>query len=196
MLDDLNDPFELLSPELSDSKLRNAFMSVKRQLSKKRGVLCFSESWQSSVMWSHYADKHKGVCLEFEVPQDLLAKIRYNHSRLTNVIRLLDSSKSKSREDTVKRLLTTKFAHWRYEQERRIFCGLEVKDEDGNYFADFSETLMLKAIIVGPRSRITRTEVKNSIRAAKFKHEIESFKSRLAFRSFRVVRNRDEKSWQ
>ena len=27
------------------------------------GVICFSEEYNNALMWSHYADKHKGVCL-------------------------------------------------------------------------------------------------------------------------------------
>jgi hypothetical protein len=194
-LDDLNDPFELLSPELSDSKLRVAFESVKTQLSKNRGILCFSESWQNPVMWSHYADKHKGVCLEFEVPEELLAKINYSQSRLRHEIRSLLNSNSESSESAMTLVLTTKFSHWRYERERRIFVGLEDIDKDGNYFADFSEKLKLKRIIVGPRSQITRAKINESIRLAKFTHEIGCFKARLAFKSFRVVRNRNERLW-
>ncbi len=33
------------------------------------GFLCFSETCKCSAMWGHYADKHKGVCLEFTFPQ-------------------------------------------------------------------------------------------------------------------------------
>ncbi len=29
-------------------------------------VSCFSETCDSILMWSHYADSHKGVCIEFE----------------------------------------------------------------------------------------------------------------------------------
>ena len=32
------------------------------------GFICFSEEWASSTMWAHYAEKHKGVCVEFAFP--------------------------------------------------------------------------------------------------------------------------------
>ncbi len=30
-------------------------------------ISCFSSSYKNHLMWSHYADRHKGVCLEFEI---------------------------------------------------------------------------------------------------------------------------------
>lgn len=33
----------------------------------KTGVCCFSESPNIPLMWSHYADSHKGVCLGFDI---------------------------------------------------------------------------------------------------------------------------------
>lgn len=31
-----------------------------------RGVLSLAQRWDCPLMWSHYADKHRGVCLEYE----------------------------------------------------------------------------------------------------------------------------------
>ncbi len=42
---ELNDPFELLAPNLSDQKFRKAFQRLKNQLAKNRGLLCFSKKW-------------------------------------------------------------------------------------------------------------------------------------------------------
>jgi hypothetical protein len=51
---DLNDPFELLGANLTARSDREAFRRWKRQISGKYGLLCFSESWQSPLLWSHY----------------------------------------------------------------------------------------------------------------------------------------------
>lgn len=29
-------------------------------------VACFAESWKTLLMWSHYADSHKGLCVEYD----------------------------------------------------------------------------------------------------------------------------------
>ena len=195
-LDDLNDPFELLSLELSDGRLRDAFLRIKELLNVTRGILCFSEDWHNPVMWSHYAEKHKGLCLEFEISDELLAKITYSQSRLKRELKDLFDSQSNVQESAMNRILTTKFAHWKYERERRFFMGLDTADSDGHYYADFSEQIKLVGIIVGPRSSVTRTELNDVLEFAQIKDSVKSFKSRLAFKSFRVVKNRDQSLWQ
>lgn len=37
-------------------------------------ICCFSETCKSILMWSHYADRHKGICLRFRSAKDLLKK--------------------------------------------------------------------------------------------------------------------------
>jgi len=37
------------------------------------GLLSFSESWKSPVLWSDYAAGHKGICLGFERPPSVCA---------------------------------------------------------------------------------------------------------------------------
>jgi hypothetical protein len=32
---------------------------------RKSKVTCFSREYTNTLMWSHYADQHRGVCLEF-----------------------------------------------------------------------------------------------------------------------------------
>ncbi len=78
----LNDPFELLGINLSHPLLREAFDATKKDLSKKYGILCFSKSWRSPVQWAHYSDNHKGICIDFDVPDSHLIKVRYVRYRL------------------------------------------------------------------------------------------------------------------
>ena len=54
---ELNDPFEFLGAELSDRNFRKAIKKTKKDLSKTKGILCFSKNWKNPVQWSHYTDK-------------------------------------------------------------------------------------------------------------------------------------------
>jgi Protein of unknown function (DUF2971) len=195
MLHDLNDPFELLALELSDRKIRNTFLNIKDKLHTNRGVLCFSENWSNPVMWSHYAEKHHGLCLEFEVSQDLLAKVEYSSSRLSGELNDLLSGNATRKELAMTRILSTKFSHWKYEAEWRIFAGFDTPDVRGNYFIDFSDQLKLVGVIVGPRSKVSRDELRRAFKFAKLNPAPTAFKSRLAFKSFRVVKQRAESLW-
>jgi hypothetical protein len=95
----------------------------------------------------------------------------------------------------VRRVLSTKYLHWQYEAEVRIFVGLQNADEKtGLYFVDFSSALDLKEVIVGHRSTVSRRELRRALgRAA---DAVDVCRARLAFGSFDVVRQRLESLWE
>lgn len=192
-IEDLNDPFELLGLELADGTLRKRLLNLKHQMSQDRGILCFSRAWTNPVQWSHYADLHRGVCLGFEVSPGLSIPVEYSARRLApEAKQLLTGPITK---ETMRRVLCTKYSHWKYEQEERIFVSLEAsnKDSKGLYFENFSSDLALVTIILGVRSSISRDQINRALRS--MSGQVAIFKARLAFRSFRVVRNRDESLW-
>ncbi|NKK82626.1 DUF2971 domain-containing protein [Rhizobium leguminosarum bv. viciae] len=45
------------------------------------GLLCMSTTWQEPLLWSHYADKHKGMCLGFDVDDTHWEPARYRAAR-------------------------------------------------------------------------------------------------------------------
>jgi hypothetical protein len=82
-------------------------------------------------------------------------------------------------------LLFTKYVEWQYEQEARIFTTLEDRDpETGLYFGDFGEQLVLREVIAGSLSTVTKLELRDAIGATA---GVKFTKARLAFKSFRVV---------
>jgi hypothetical protein len=82
-LDDLNDPFEFLAPSLRNPCNREALKRVKRNMNDWFGIISFSRKWQNPVLWSHYADSHKGIALGFDITGDnILSEIKYCLKRL------------------------------------------------------------------------------------------------------------------
>lgn len=77
---DLNEPFELLAMDLSDRQHRAAIRATKEELNKNRSLICFSKSWTNPLLWGHYAERHTGFCLSFDVPDKLLAEVIYAES--------------------------------------------------------------------------------------------------------------------
>jgi hypothetical protein len=192
-LNELNDPFELFGVEFSDPSVRSAFYAMKNELAQNRGLLCFSKSWHNPVQWSHYADKHKGLCLGFDVPDESLGDVNYSRKRLVTDIEKLKSPRQLA-PTAAKKFLFTKYHHWKYENEIRSFVTLEEIDEEKQmYFADFSNKLSLKEVIVGSMSDITRKELANCL--GDLRGQIKSFKARLAFKTFKVVKQRKEELW-
>src|ERR1700730_408530 len=112
-IDDLNDPFELLPYNLSDRRHRWAMHATRKELAAGRGVLCFSAAWHNPVIWAHYADKHKGLCLGFEIPDDrnITKVVRYVSKRLPFPItpQVADGEA----------ILFTQYSSWRYAREIR-----------------------------------------------------------------------------
>lgn len=76
-LDELNDPFEFLPFDLSNRAQRWAVRETRKQLGEKQGILCFSAAWSDPVIWAHYSDKHKGLCLGFEIPENVGTRVTY-----------------------------------------------------------------------------------------------------------------------
>jgi hypothetical protein len=70
---DLNDPFELLPFEQTGKDARVYTKKVVNILSREHGVLCFSESWRSTLMLAHYGDKHKGI--PFNEKNEMITKM-------------------------------------------------------------------------------------------------------------------------
>src|ERR1043165_3821312 len=162
-LDELNDPFELLGIDLRDRRLRNAVQAAKSEFAKISGLLCFSRYWYNPVQWSHYADKHAGLCLGFDVPDSLLAQITYSGKRFA--VDVQQFANKQTRDSRIfERILFTKYAHWRYEAEVRAMPHLETQDPVTKlYFAEFSANLFLRQVIVGARSAVSRAMLADAL---------------------------------
>jgi len=76
-LEDINDPFEFIPFNLKEKSFRKPLIDIKEKLLKDKGIICFSRAWNNPVLWSHYADKHRGLALGFDVPDDLLLAANY-----------------------------------------------------------------------------------------------------------------------
>jgi hypothetical protein len=116
-VDVLNDPFEFMPYRRYGFKERQPYNKMFRTISKKWGVLCFSQSWKEQLLWAHYADKHKGIVLGFEIPEEKILKVKYTSNKIRTKFDLTDN-----REENEKRFLdlaTEKFNEWEYEKEFR-----------------------------------------------------------------------------
>ncbi|MGK5092554.1 DUF2971 domain-containing protein [Deltaproteobacteria bacterium TL4] len=188
--EDLNDPFELLAADLKDEAIRKAFQDIRDHMCGNRGVVCFSRSWHNPLLWSHYADKHRGVCLGFEVPDGHIVQVSYEVKRLVNVVPKLLSC-GPAAETLMTRLLATKFQDWRYEDEVRVYTDLSDRDAvTSHYFKDFDHDLALREVILGCRFSGAVPEIRAL--AHNCFAGVSMIQTRLAFTSFRVERDKHE----
>jgi hypothetical protein len=181
---ELNDPFEFVGVDVSNKLKRETLKRTRNELFGDKGLICFSRTWSNPLMWGHYADRHRGICLGFNVSEHVVRQVSYVNSRFPW---------PKSENDTfMKDLLYTKFAHWSYEDEYRAY--LELKTSlNGHFFANFSKDISLARVILGSNCDVTRSELSSSIQDED--KSVECFKSRPSFKFFRVVRNRNDSLW-
>lgn len=89
----------------------------------------------------------------------------------------------------MERVLFTKFAGWRYEEEWRVWFPREECDPtaSNHYFRNFSEDIRLSEVIVGPLCTVTKSTLTKATRG--YSPPPRMIEARLAFRSFRVVKD-------
>lgn len=193
LFDQLNDPFELQPHSLGEKQLRRINTALRQEYFGKRGILCFTAAWRSPVMWAHYAEKHAGVCLGFDVPEfrgseRLLAPVIYAPERL---VFLLDSEKDLYGIDAkfILAMMCTKSREWAYEQEYRTVSDLKIKDAvTGHHYVDFGPELQLREVILGARNSAPVGQVAKLVRQPEY--PVSVFKARAAFQEFAMVPNK------
>lgn len=89
------------------------------RMRKECFLFCMSATRAHPLLWSHYADMHKGVCIQFDhtkVPFAGSCKVEYS-TQYPKVVYPFDDDISKL---TQKGILT-KAQYWSYEEEYRLF---------------------------------------------------------------------------
>lgn len=118
---DLNDPMEGLYRYTEGTINQQLIRDIKGQKEKLR-ICSLSRNCISTLMWSHYANSHKGVAIGVEVsPHQEVRGINYEGMSFVQ-----NATKIGSHE-TAKKILTYKLNSWIYEDEERVFVT------SGNY---------------------------------------------------------------
>lgn len=194
LLNYLNDPFELLSINNSDPNLYDFINKHKTGLSYTHGLICFSESCKSPLMWGHYADNHKGICLGFDVDTKSpeykeFVKVIYKKEKVHFKIEQLE-------EGFNKKLIKFKDISWEYEREWRALVTLKGKDQLSHdlYFKQFTSSLKLKEVIYGIRGHVNKDLLMHAVRPNIWdelkKDYIEVFKSSMSRDYFRIEKSK------
>jgi len=124
--------FDILAEVVSPEALQNLQRFYKFNL----GVCCFTQEIRSELMWSHYADAGKGVCLGFgfrsnPILENKIVRVNYTNKHV-KVVDEIDQFKA----------LFKKRKAWSYEKEWRLL------EKPGKILFDPRD---LKSITFGPR---------------------------------------------
>jgi hypothetical protein len=187
-LSEVNDPFELLGLDCMRKDRRKALADFKNLQDKVTGLLSFSREWDNPVLWSHYARGGRGIALGFDIRNDLgtrgLLEVKYDDHKL----KTLGDDPDPISKEFQELLLVTKFKHWEYEKELRVFVELaKTTIEDRLHFYPFDKGLALKEVILGPLCPASLEGVRSLIRATN--PGVVISRARLGFKYFEVKEN-------
>ncbi|WP_277758000.1 DUF2971 domain-containing protein [Pseudomonas sp. A34-9] len=182
----------LMGMEQSKRILRAKIESgeLLQRLLEQASVLSLSKIPDSILMWSHYADFHRGAVVEFKIPisnrlirlseayRDLVAfDVDYTDSRPTLEYNgaVVDGS------EILRQLFLAKSQHWAYEQESRV-----IKRLGGSGIFDYNHDL-LHSVIVGAKSS-SYYEIKDCVTAASVSlgKKVEIFKAKFDPSSYAI----------
>ncbi len=102
------------------------------------GSLC--TSYKNRLMWSHYADSHKGFCIEYDFSKvkgaGLLLPVYYSNNRPLFSMQIVSKSRDESVAELYRQVMMgvlTKDKVWEYENEWRILVPATLGIESMEY---------------------------------------------------------------
>ena len=138
----LNDPMEGFYTYIPEEENKN-IEQILRDEKFKYKIFCCSKEYNEILMWSHYADSHRGICLEIEVNEELCKQNNIFHRNVLYKKDLVKISPNRNTKDQAKHILKHKISKWRYEKEVRFF----IKNDTPNSYKIGD----IKAILIGSR---------------------------------------------
>jgi len=167
---DLNDPADC-RPRLmnvpTETKVKQAdYFSFFYQ---NIGVLCFCEQVDDPVIWTHYADGHRGIAIGYEV-LGVLHPVQYGDTppRIdyleAEALRTDGKITQAFADKVIPEGFRQKAKSWKYESEQRMFLNLGRLEMEGpHYFLQLPQPYIKVAyVILGCRSKLTRFDVERA----------------------------------
>ncbi len=133
-INQFNDPFDCkltyrqnysddeIIKNLMDNEDKEDFVARRNRTTNKMiekiGILSLSSKYNSILMWSHYAEDHTGLVLEFDISLDKDCFIR--PLRIDYHTNYEELSYTNKQEEELPKLMLTKYKDWIYEDEYRV----------------------------------------------------------------------------
>ncbi len=149
------------NPEVQTYYINMLTDEVKRQLDttmKNRGILSLSNKWNSPLMWSHYADEHKGICIEYDISRAVCTKpkmVDYNCGRkiqISSLIQWIFYNSEEALKEIEHKYFYAKARQWNYEEEWRYISETQGPAStpfhlSGIYFGMRCEVSVISSIV-------------------------------------------------
>ncbi|PSV29284.1 DUF2971 domain-containing protein [Photobacterium sp. GB-72] len=133
---EFNDPFDsILTIDFENKKINSLF----NEYVEHKAISCFSKNMDNILMWSHYADCHRGFCIGIDCLElensKIMVEVKYSESFLeVDNDTFLHSNKIGGINEEWQRILTQKYDDWKYEEEVRLILQLNDSNAKGKLF--------------------------------------------------------------
>lgn len=139
---ELNDPME---GYFSSEEFNNEEWERIRKLKKEVRICSLSKNKDNALLWAHYANEHKGCCIEVEVAEDFSWKrIDVNYCSCFPTLH-----PGQSDDEIIEMLFKTKSDYWSYEDEVRFVKHLPLSKDGKPHKANLH--VKVKKIYLGIR---------------------------------------------
>ncbi|MDO6506539.1 DUF2971 domain-containing protein [Colwellia sp. 4_MG-2023] len=140
------------TPGLKADIRRSYYVSaIREKIINSVGICCFfSGEINEPLLWAHYADSHKGFCVEYEYDEEQDTSI---HPVIYQTAPIIPSARELllCPEESLTRLLTSKTMHWQYEKEYRLINLFSGDDKESGRLVDLPSCLKPLQIIKGAK---------------------------------------------
>ena len=192
---DFNDPFEWRFGLNNIRKDSEEHAEIFVQLACKKlhelfGVICFSGTLKDPVLWSHYADRHRGIVIEVDhyIDPQRIIEVKYTNERPT-----LDASQLGNPDyfpsvwrEKITQLIGRKSPGWSYEQEWRSIIELkQCEARNGFYFTPIPPDFV-KRIILGSESKLGLGYIQQVLEQRRVKN-VSVTKARKSIDTFEIL---------
>lgn len=163
-LAELNDPFEwLLGVEDDSPEILKRHDELFQFMNENYGIISFSAVASDPVIWSHYANSHKGVAIEVNHDLDeTLLKVDYVNERPT-----VPKHCARDPENHIEELrpifsdfFRRKSPSWKYAHEYRVAAELNTCEVGGGMFFKKIPDNFVMRVIIGSRSSVSAKYVR------------------------------------
>lgn len=106
-----------------DESVCLVYEAIQRKKIESALITCFSKNGNNTLMWAHYADSYKGICLEFDNSHDRFDKAFFDLKYAAQGSVLYDFvdpvNYFANKEVGFQKIFTRKNKDWKYEEEYR-----------------------------------------------------------------------------
>jgi len=188
-----NDPYDCkihlnkneIKPNL---KLGISYEEFINDIQKSNKISCFSEFKDNLIMWAHYAKKHQGFCIQYNIsdinpilniPEEDssmsvgLFPVIYQENLLDFTEEFIDIMKTpKPYTGALSAFISVlvKYNQWEYEQEWRLIA-INIKSDDGQYSPPIKPSAIYLGTKIKPENKIAIKEIAKEKSIPVFKME-------------------------